>query len=657
MDYPCFHLGLGLLRRPLWLFCIVLGLSVSASVAYAQPAANPAAPANTTILVDRSDDPEPSSLTRTCGFDDSIYSSASDGCTLRRALLEAGARPDSDRPIAIQFNLASDDPGYEADSDTWTITIDAPLLLANGTLDNTNVGDVTIDGATQPGGRSTGPKIYLETNDNRWDVELTDNVIRNLGFVGGGVIFLKETDNLIEDIVMGLSRDGQEIVLRTPDDPKRLAGGGVHISADDNTVRDSVISGSFASAITIDGSDNNLIELNYIGTRADGTVPPVDPAIECLRSFNYDPNNWYGGWGINLSGSNNIIAENLIAGLHILQSPNDTPPRALEIFGSNHLIVDNEIGLGSDGEIVGVCGQGIKVSGSDTEILFNVIAASRADSEEAEPAAILASDTSPLFGQITVAGNEVILGPGTVYGFGPGIKDDLRLFNPAKVTSVTSTTVSGRSGDTTPNTNGPDVESACPNCLIDLYLDDLDDNQEALLHLGGTTADGDGNWSFSLSEPLPADAAIRTNSTTTSAGVIGSYGAGTSTKLSELYFAPTGVMIEGPTTGEVGVEYEFDITTEPLIDEDLYSYTVTVTDRTEPLTGQLGSFANLRFTWQTPGVKMIDVMVETALGMVSATHTISITGDSNPTPTPSPTPEPTPSPSSAEGVFLPIVRR
>ena len=321
-------------HRTLLAVCFMLSLALVPLALYAQSSTDPTAPAATTIVVDRSDDPEASSLTRTCTFDVSIYNPATDGCTLRRALLEAGARPDSDQPIAIQFNLASDDPNYDAGSDTWTILIDEPLLLANGTLDSTVAGNVTIDGATQPGGRSAGPKIYLETNDNRLDVELTDNVIRNLGFVGGGVIFLKETGNLVENIVMGLSRDGQEIVLRDPGDPKRMAGGGVHISADGNTVQNSVISGAFASAIIIDGSDNNLILANSIGTRADGTVPPVDPAIECLRSFSYDPNNWYGGWGINLSGTGNVIAENRIAGLHILQSANDTPPRAIEIFGS-----------------------------------------------------------------------------------------------------------------------------------------------------------------------------------------------------------------------------------------------------------------------------------------------------------------------------------
>ena len=218
-------------------------------------------------------------------------------------------------------------------------------------------------------------------------------------------------------------------------------------------------------------------------------------------------------------------------------------PAPSKFLDPDHLIADNVIGVGSDEEIVGVCGQGIKVSGSDTQIVDNLIVASRSDSEDAEPAAILASDTSPLFDRITVQGNRVILGPGKVYGFGPGISDDLRLFNPAKVTSVTESSISGTSGDNSPNNNGPVIDSFCPNCIIDLYLDDEDDIQEAIVHLGSTTADAAGNWSFALSEPLPADAGVRTNSTTQSAGVIGSFGAGMSTKLSTLYVAPTGVTI------------------------------------------------------------------------------------------------------------------
>ena len=56
-------------------------------------------------------------------------------------------------------------------------------------------GQVTIDGNTQPGGRSDGPKIMVNTNrDNSifgrsLEVRTSNNTIRNLGFIGGGRSF------------------------------------------------------------------------------------------------------------------------------------------------------------------------------------------------------------------------------------------------------------------------------------------------------------------------------------------------------------------------------------------------------------------------------------------------------------------------------------
>ena len=623
------------------------GTARRAAMAQARAQTAPHAPAATTITVTRSDDPTSDSITKTCGYTAGIYQAVDDGCTLRRALVEAGARPADDRPIAIEFNLADDDPAHDAAGGTWMLAIDAPLRLKPESILDKD-GRVTIDGDTQPGGRTAGPTIYVDTNDHSLEIELENNVITNLGFIGGGVIFLKEDGNVVEGVTMGLAVDGQSIVLRDPANPDRLAGGGIHVASDNNEIAANTIAGAYAPAITIDGGDNNLVELNYIGTRADGTVPDVPAAIRCLRSFSYDPSNWYGGWGINLSGSNNDVSRNLIAGLHILQSANDTPPRAIEIFGSNHRITENIIGADFDDSPAGVCGQGIKVSGSDTLIADNMITGSRLDSEDAEPAAILASDTSPLFGQITVRGNLVEDGPGKVYGFGPGIPDALRLFAPAAVTDVTATTISGSSG----------ADSPCPNCEIDVYLDNLDDNQEALVYAGSATADADGNWSLAIPQPVPANAGIRTAGTTTSSGVIGTYGAGTSTKLSGLYVTPTNVIIAGPSTGDVGTQYQFDITTTPATTEAIYDYTVTVTDFDAPLTGRFSSLANARLTWSEPGVKTIEVRVETALGAVTTGHTITIAGnDPDPTPTPDPTPDPTPEPGSSGDVYLPLVHR
>ncbi len=166
--------------------------------------ATPYEPAATVITVDTSTDLDSGSGARTCTFTSGVFVAATDGCTLRRALLEAAARPPGDRPIAIRFNLSNADPNKDLEvSGTWTLPIDdtLPPLKTASILNKT--GQVTIDGATQPGGRTDGPKIIVDTNDFSLQVESTDNVIRNLSVKGGGAIFLKEDGNLVEKIWMG----------------------------------------------------------------------------------------------------------------------------------------------------------------------------------------------------------------------------------------------------------------------------------------------------------------------------------------------------------------------------------------------------------------------------------------------------------------------
>lgn len=175
-------------------------------------------------------------------------------------------------------------------------------------------GQVIIDGATQPGGRpgAEGPKIMVDTNDYSFEVRVPNNEIRNLGFQGGGTIILYEGGNLIENVWMGLSNNGQQLLFRTPGQPNRMAGGGIFIRSNDNILRNNVIAGAFAKAIDIQsGRQNNLIENNLIGTRSDGAVPA---SFACSGGV-FDPGGWYGGWGIALSGSNNRVIGNRIAGL------------------------------------------------------------------------------------------------------------------------------------------------------------------------------------------------------------------------------------------------------------------------------------------------------------------------------------------------------
>lgn len=590
----------------------------------------PAATFATTITVDTVADLNPTSSTQTCGYTQgALFTPAGDGCTLRRALLEASARPDSDRPIAIEFDL----PNGAANGDgTWTLPVESTALVLTRKNTLSDLGQVTIDGNTQTGGRSDGPKIIIDTNDHSLEIESEDNILRNLAFQGGGVIFLKAGGNTVEDIWMGLSNDGQEIIFRTPGNPMRMAGGGIDASSDNNTIQNNVISGAFAKAIDLQG-DNNVVQNNFIGTRADGTVPTVPALSQCQASLSFDNQDWYGGWGIALSGTGNKILNNRIAGLQTVRGENDTSPLAIEIFGADHIVTDNIIGVDANDNEVGVCGIGIKYAGSGTQILDNTIVKSRESYEAGEDAAIFSGDSSPLFGQVTVRRNIVKDSPGYVLAFGGKVDPDLRLFTPAKITSINGTAVKGTNGSRFDSSSNQWIISECPGCLIDFYLDDDDAIGEALEHLGSTTADGDGNFTFVLPRALTASEGIRTSSTSQQSNVIPGFGAGTTTEVSKLFYPISNVTINGPTSGEVSVSYPFSITVGPVAATTPFTYTIAATDKSpQVLSNESGRLLNGAFGWATPGVKTIDVTVANDLGSLTASHQITITApvDSSP---------------------------
>jgi len=505
------------MKRPLAMWIIILGL---ATLAFA----------DTTIVINSSADAT-TDPKHTCTYSQGgLFFPPGDGlCTFRRAIVEASARPQSDRPIQIVFDgilPLSGDQNYDPATGVVTFPITAALPpLKTDTILNID-GSVTLQGP--PLTADSRPSIMIDTN---WSLEIEseNNTIRNIGFHGGGGFLVKEAGNTLEHIMLGLREDGLELEPEDSGDPADLAGNGIFISGDDVTIRNSVISGTYGKAIDINSGTNNvLIENNFIGTRHDGTVPWVDPAIECARSLTFDPANWYGGWGIAVAGTGHSITGNTIAGLHITQSTNDTPPRALEIFGSNHDIRDNVIGRDSAGNAVGVCGQGIKVAGFGTEIIDNFVVRSRVDSEDAVETAIMANDSSPTFGEITVQGNVVIDGPGRIFEYGPAAPDTLKLYKPGVIENVTGLLVTGSAAAGYP----------CDECRIDFYLDDADTDEEALEHLGSTIAGPAGDFTFNLPAPLPAGYGLRTMSTSQHSGAIPGYGAGTSTEASAEIFTP-----------------------------------------------------------------------------------------------------------------------
>ncbi len=538
-------------------FCLVVGLAGLVTDSVAQ---EPEEVFTTTIVVTTAADPNPDSITQTCGFAGGIYTfDETEPCTLRRAMVEASARPTEDRPILIQFKIPElEIENFNAELGFWTINLGANLKLSRENA-LSMLGQVTIDGAERPIPDPVipmpkqeevrgGPAIILNTNDFSIEIESSNNTLRNLSIRGGGTLELKAdaAETLVENSWFGLTDDGQALAIADEDNPRGLSGSGaVSVRSNLNIIKNNVAAGFTTRAIDVTG-DENIVDANWIGTRADGTVPDVNIRIKCLRSFTFEPLNWYGGWGIGVSGDGNMITNNIIAGLHQLQSETETPPMAIEVFGTNHSIIGNAIGVDAngivraeDGSVVaaGVCGGGIKAGGTANRIIANSLVNTKVffPADEGSPGgAIFITDSSPLFDQLTMQENVVVNGPGLAIEFGPSIPMTLSGFlapiiNSVVVDSVAeTTTITGNAG-------------LCEACRIDLYLDDFDGtpdaNQESLEWIGAFVVDvlpgANTDFTTVVDAVLPAGLGIRTNATTLFPAIIGNFGAGMSTKLSD----------------------------------------------------------------------------------------------------------------------------
>ena len=610
----------------------------------------------------------------TCNFTSgAIFFPAGDGkCTLRRAIVEAGARPDADRPITIQFNIPLTDTNYNNTLQVWEVQIDESYAWE---LDRRFItddgGQVTIDGNTQPGGRSDGPKIMVNTNrDNlaifgqSLEIRTSNNTLRNLGFIGGGQIILYEGSNLVENIWMGLKADGSGLSLASTASSqamRSMARGGIILpneDSDNNIIRNNRIIGAFERAIRITSSgDNNQITNNFIGMNASGLVPaPFDTGVDCTRNVAYDANLWYGGRGIQVTGSNNTITGNRFAGLHVTQAANDTPPITMEISGNGHTVTGNIIGRDTANNNIGVCGQGMLLQGTNLLVELNTIVHSRNgfdpndDGTDFDTAMMTQSFETGSGKWITVRKNTVIdagqsTHPDHVYRFAsPGVPIELRQFNPAKVTNINGLAVSGTQGDDAVLPGPTTISAACPNCQVYLYADDLDSRIEALEFLGEATADASGNWSATLSRALTANEGLRTQSMANGNGVIYNFGTGTTSKLSDdLYtppHAPTGITISGPGSGVIGAEYTFNITVAPITVTLPISYHIEGDVNTTDAT--LNSYqAVFKVTWASAGSKSFTVTADNGVSSpVMKTHTIDITD---------------PNASSNYSVYLPLI--
>jgi hypothetical protein len=196
---------------------------------------------------------------------------------------------------------------------------------------------------------------------------------------------------------------------------------------------------------------------------------------------------------------------------------------------TGHTIQNNRIGVDIDNTQVGACGRGIYLSGDmqGTVIADNTIVNTRLsgislndnlyDACTLRRNVIKQTNAWP-----AVSGNPK---PEDAIQLGPLLPDGYEFFKPAKVTTINGTAVSGTSGD----------GSACPNCVVELFLDDTDAVTETLQSLAVVTATASGNWTATLPFALAANQGVRTTSTSAQFGTIPNISKGTTTGLSNLY--------------------------------------------------------------------------------------------------------------------------
>lgn len=484
------------------------------------------APYATTITVDSTSDPDTSD-SRTC--------LTHTPCTLRRAIIQARNLAAGDKPALIVFNIPTSDPGYDATLQTWKIQFSGISSAANATLRYLN-GNISLDGSTQPNGRLTGPKIILVgPGTGQYDglklgetATQNTNTLRGLAFQNfKDHVILNSNGNLIEDCWFGLNDEGTAPELRNdnPEDGSGSTGVAISDGADGNTIRHNVFLGFDGVAAALRG-EGNLFQGNFIGTNASGLVSgkQTAPGLLCTTV------DWLGGGGISLDGPNHTVQGNLFAGLRQEIFASSSQPDAITVQSTcdGCLVQQNKIGLDAQDHEIGVCGQGIDISNTEGVTLQDNTLV------ETYHAAIFIngtlSDANTLRGNLVRRSTPWLLPAGATKADDAilrysGLPDAYEFFNPARVTGINATAVNGTAGDGSP----------CPNCLIELFLDDNDGITEALQSLGTTTANASGNWSFTLAAPLAEGYGLRTTSTTATYGTIPAMNAGTSAGLSPLY--------------------------------------------------------------------------------------------------------------------------
>jgi CSLREA domain-containing protein len=382
-------------------------------------------------------------------------------CSLREAMFAANSNPYSN-------TIAFDIPGCDG----------ICTIRPNGPLPALTDAATIIDGTTQTVNRGdsnpTGPEIEIDGTKAgvaaALRIESANNILKGLvinGFISQGILISGSGafGNIVAGNYIGTDAAGT-LDLGNGREGVQIAGG-----AHDNTIggttpnERNVISGNDLSGVEISEAHSNIIVGNYIGTDASGMVALANHRFGVFISLGAQ-GNVIGGTA---SGEGNVISGNGSRGVYIYASGTtsntisgnyigtDAPGTAALGNQQGGVYIGEPLG-GAQGNTIGPGnviahngGNGIVVDGPDTTgntITQNSI-----------------TDNADL-GIYNLTGGNAELAPPTI-------------------TSVTVYSISG---------------TACPNCTVEIFSDP---GNEGKIYEGATTADGDGNftWTGSVAGP------------------------------------------------------------------------------------------------------------------------------------------------------------
>ena len=195
--------------------------------------------------------------------------------SLRQAILDANSAGAG--PHDIVFNIPASDSGF--DGTVFTIQPATPFPRLRGGID--------VDGATQTAFTGdtnvAGPEVVINgsiSGGSGLEISGDDGAIRNLvvnGFAGNGVGAVRQpfdsnpSRNVFENLYLGTDHTG---LLAVPNATGVFVGSaGLFAPADDNIVRNNVISGNSSRGIATCDVRRLTVENNLIGVGADSVSP------------------------------------------------------------------------------------------------------------------------------------------------------------------------------------------------------------------------------------------------------------------------------------------------------------------------------------------------------------------------------------------------